>query len=75
MSNLSDLLESRLADGSDVYIDSGASPSVYLEELANYIRRNACQPSELSALEARCTAGQRDGGVRDRMRLRSALQR
>ncbi|MGM3213473.1 hypothetical protein ACS229_27510, partial [Klebsiella pneumoniae] len=50
MSNLIDLLESRLADGADVYVDAGVSPSEYLEELANDIRRNACQPFELSAV-------------------------
>jgi hypothetical protein len=29
---------------------SGMNPSEYLEELANDIRRNACQPFELSAV-------------------------
>ncbi|HDS1040127.1 TPA: hypothetical protein QDZ42_002969 [Stenotrophomonas maltophilia] len=50
MSDLTDLLESRLADGSDVYIDSGVNPSEYLEELANDIRLNACEPFELYAV-------------------------
>ncbi|HDS1674817.1 TPA: hypothetical protein QEL58_000293 [Stenotrophomonas maltophilia] len=50
MSNISDLLESRLVDGSDVYIDAGMSSSEYLEGLANDIRRNACQTFELSAV-------------------------
>lgn len=50
MSDLISLLESRLADGSDVYIDAGVSSSEYLEELANDIRRNECRPFELSAM-------------------------
>lgn len=50
MSDLISLLESRLADVSDVYIDAGVSSSGYLEGLANDIRRNECRPFELSAM-------------------------
>jgi hypothetical protein len=44
-----EVLESRLADTAGVYVNAGVDAIAYLDELANDIRRNECQPFEVSA--------------------------
>lgn len=50
MNNFLEILESRLADGTGVYVNAGINASVYLAELAEDVRRNECQPFEVSAV-------------------------
>ncbi|KRG51694.1 hypothetical protein ARC23_08260 [Stenotrophomonas beteli] len=50
MNKLAETLESRLTDGSGVYVSAGGNSRRCFDELAEDIRRNACQPFELSAV-------------------------
>jgi hypothetical protein len=50
MNKILEILESRLIDSTDVYVNAGVDASVYVAELAEDIRRNECQPFEVSAL-------------------------
>lgn len=43
-------LETALGDTSDVYVNAGIDEHVYFAELADDIRRHACQPFEVSAV-------------------------
>jgi hypothetical protein len=49
MNPIVEKLESRLADGTGVYVHDPIDPVVYFSELAEDIKRNACEPFQLSA--------------------------
>lgn len=49
MNAIVEILESRLADGTGVYVPDAMDPVVYFSELAEDIKRNACEPFQLSA--------------------------
>ncbi|WP_155617035.1 hypothetical protein [Xanthomonas translucens] len=45
-----EILESRLHDGTGVYVNEGVDSSSYFRDLAEDVRRNKCEPSEITAV-------------------------